>query len=345
MPDHRRPDVALVTGGGGFVGRHLVRQLVAQGDTVRTLGRNRYPHLPPEVTQHTGSILNDVSLAEAIAGTTVVYHAAALASSFGDPREFDRVNVEGTRRVLDACRDAGVRRLVYTSSPSVVFGHTGHIDADESLPYPDAFLADYPRTKAEAERLVLAADAAEESGELRTVAIRPHLVFGPQDGSLLPRIVDRARRGRLRIVGPGDSPISVAYVENVAAAHRQAADELAGEARCGGRAYFINEPEALTTKVWINRLLGMAGQPPCERHVSPRVAYAAGATLETLWRLTGKTTEPPMTRFVAKQLSEPHSFRIDAAVRDFGYAPPVDWNTALARTSDWAAAAFEDKPR
>ena len=331
----------LVTGGGGFVGRHIVRRLVARGEDVRTLGRRGYDYLPGEVDQVVGDVRDQAVLRRAAEGCDAIVHTAALAGVMAERSAIERINIAGTANALQAAAAANVLAFVYTSSPSVVFGTTGHIAGDESLPYPERYLDHYPRTKAAAERLVLAAsDTSDASGGLRTVALRPHLVFGPEDTNLHPRLVDRSRRGRLRIVGRGDQPISVAYVENVAAAHLQALDELRGAGRCRGRAYFINEKQPVETKAWINTLLAMAGEPACERHVPARLAYGVGGFLETAWRVFARADEPPMTRFVAKQLSEPHSFRTAAAERDFGYCPPVSWAEALGRTERWARARF-----
>ena len=344
------PEVAVVTGGGGFVGRHLVRQLIDRGDTVRTIGRRRYDGLPDEVEQHQLDLTAD-DLAEqlrpVLRDASVVYHTAGKVGAGVDDAAYKRANVHPIVPLLEACRDEGVTRLVYTSTPSVVFGRTGHTSADESLPYADPReQPPYARTKAVAEAAVLAASGVEDHAgrSVLTTAIRPHLVFGPGDGSLMPRIVDRARAGRLRLVGPGDSPISVAYVGNVAAAHLQAADELAGQARNAGRAYFINEdppPDGpLTTRRWIDTLLAMAGEPPVTRSIPPAAAIAVGAMLERWYRFRGRTDEPIMTPFIARSLSQPHSYRTDAARRDFGYSPVVDWDEALARTQSWAAERF-----
>ena len=329
---------SLVTGGGGFVGRFVVRQLLERGESVRVLGRREYPFL-----EGAECVVRDVAdpraVAAAAAGCDAVYHVAAKPGVWGPRAEYERTNVEGTRNVIDACRTHGVGRLIFTSSPSVVFDGRDHIDADESLPYPEAedYLCDYPRTNAEAERMVLAAD---EPGRLRTVALRPHLVFGPEDNSLTPRVLSRADAGRLAIVGRGRNEVSVSYVENVAASHVQAADELAADARCGGRAYFINEPRPVAVEDWINTILGFGDRPPCRRHVPLWAAYAIGSMLETLFAITGRTAEPPMTRFVALQLGRSHTYDTSAAQRDFGYRPVVAWDEALWRTRQW----FQDHP-
>ncbi|MFM7160977.1 MAG: NAD-dependent epimerase/dehydratase family protein, partial [Planctomycetaceae bacterium] len=232
--------VALVTGGGGFLGRHLVEQLLARGESVRILARQEYPALRRlGVDCHQADLRDPVAVSRACAGVDCVYHVAALAGIWGDPRLFHEINILGTQHVIAGCRAHAVPRLVFTSSPSVVFDGRDHRHADESLPYPGRYLCDYPRTKALAEQQVLAAN----SPQLATVALRPHLVWGPRDGHLIPRLVARARAGRLVRVGSGHNQISVTYVENAAAAHWQAADRLTPTAPHAGRAYFINDPE------------------------------------------------------------------------------------------------------
>lgn len=323
----------MVTGGGGFVGRAIVRQLRRRGENVRVIGRRAYPFLEPLGVQCiVGDIADIDSVLEAAEDCDAVYHVAAIPGVWGSYDSYARINVGGTRNVLTTCREHRIRRLIFTSSPSVVFDGGDHINADENLPYPEGYLCAYPQTKAAAERLVLDADNPDG---LRTVSLRPHLVFGPEDGSLTPRVLEKSRKGRLRIVGTGENQISVAYVENVAAAHLQAADELAGAARCGGKAYFINEPDPVSVKHWINTLLSFGNEPPCKKHIPFAVAYAAGSMLETLWSLAFAKSEPPMTRFVALQLGRSHTYSIESAKRDFGYQPPVSWDEAIAKTQQW----------
>ena len=323
---------ALVTGGGGFVGSHVVRRLLDRGESVRVLGRRDYPELAAAGAECVrGDVSDAAAVAAAVENCDTVYHVAALPGVWGRTEDFERTNVLGTQNVIDACHTHGVGRLVFTSSPSVVFDGRDHLDADESLPYPESYLCDYQRTKAEAERRVLAADVP---GGLRTVAIRPHLVFGPGDNSLTPRVHERARKGRLRIVGDGRNVISVSYVENVAAAHLQAADELAGEARCGGRAYFVNEPRPVAVGDWLDQVLAFGGLPPCRKRIPLGLAYGVGSMLETLWSLAFVRSEPPMTRFLALQLGKSHTYSTAAAERDFGYRPVVEWDEAIRRTCE-----------
>jgi 2-alkyl-3-oxoalkanoate reductase len=311
-------ETALVTGGGGFLGRAIVDQLLARGDAVRVLGRRDYPDLAARgVECAQGDLADADAVRGACQGVDVVFHTAALPGMWGSRAAFERTNVEGTRNVLEACRAQGVGRLVHTSTPSVVSGAglQDHAGVDESEPYPERFLAHYPRTKAQAEREVLAADGEA----LRTTALRPHLIFGPGDPHLVPRVIARARAGRLRIVGPGDNLVDMTYVDNAARAHLQAAAALSETGAPGGKAYFLSNGEPVQLWPWINALLERLGVPPIRKRISLRAAYRVGQVMEVLWRLL--PGEPPMTRFVAGQLATSHWFDISAARRDFGYDP------------------------
>jgi nucleoside-diphosphate-sugar epimerase len=229
--------------------------------------------------------------------------------------------------VIAACRAHRIERLVYTSTPSVVSAGGDLEGVDESVPYPAHFEAEYPRTKALAERLVLEANGPE----LRTVALRPHLVWGPGDTQLVARIVARARAGKLRLVGDGKALIDVVYVDNAAEAHLLAADRLEPGSPVAGKAYFISQGEPIPVGAMINAILAAAGLPAETRTVPPRVAWFAGWMLEGLHRVFRPGVEPRMTRFLARQLSTPHWFDISAARRDLGYSPRVSTEEGLRR--------------
>jgi nucleoside-diphosphate-sugar epimerase len=237
-------------------------------------------------------------------------------------------NTLGTRNVIAGCRRQDVAKLVYTSSPSVVYDGRPHEGADESLPYPAKFSCHYPHSKALAEQDVLAANGPA----LATIALRPHLIWGPRDNHLLPRLIARARAGMLRRVGNGRNRVSMAYVENVAAAHLQACDALVPGSPCAGKAYFINDLEPVVLWDRVDEFLKTAGLDPVSRAVPYSVAWFGGALLEGAYRLLNRSQEPPMTRFLAAQLSSSHWYRVDAAIRDFGYQPIVDDETAMERT-------------
>ncbi len=325
----------LVTGGTGFVGGAIVRRLVERGDDVRVLARGLSgTRVPPGVEMIRGDVAEPGAVARATAGRDVVFHVAAKAGIAGSAPSFRRANVEGTERVLEACRRHGTPRLVYTSSPSVVFDGRDVEGGDESLPYPRRHDAPYPATKAEAERLVL---AAADDG-FATVALRPHLVWGPGDNHLVPRILARARAGVLRRVGDGRNRVDATYIDNVADAHLLAADRLSPGGPISGRAYFITNGEPWPLRDLMDRILACAGLPPVTRSVSPRVAVAVGWALEMLHRLAGSEGEPRMTRFLARELATSHWFDISAARRDLGYEPRVTMEEGFRRLEEWLRA-------
>jgi nucleoside-diphosphate-sugar epimerase len=323
---------ALVTGGGGFLGGAIVRRLVERGDAVRSLARGDYPALR-EIGVETvrGDLVDADCVRRAVEGCDVVFHVAAKAGVWGPFKEYYRANVTGTRHVIDACRAAGVGRLVYTSSPSVVFDGRDVEGADESAPYPTRFEAPYPATKAEAERHVLSAAGPE----LATVALRPHLIWGPTDNHLVPRILARARAGRLRRIGRANKRIDATYVDNAADAHLLAADHLFPGSPISGRAYFIAQGEPIPLWDLVNKILQAGGLPPVKRSVPLPLARAAATLFEAAYRAAGSSTEPPLTRFVVRELAAAHWFNLDAARRDLGYNPRVSTDEGLARLAAW----------
>lgn len=325
----------LVTGAGGFLGRYIVEQALARGDSVRGLARGAYPELAALGAE---MIRGDVQDAEAVeracAGCDLVVHTAAVAGIWGKWSHFYGINTQGTLKVLAACRKQGVRRLVFTSSPSVTFAGADQCGVDESAPYPTKWLGHYSHTKALAEQAVLAANGAD----LLTCSLRPHLIWGPRDSHLIPRLIQRAKSGQLRRVGDGKNLVDICYVENAAAAHLQAADALAKpNSPVAGRAYFLSQGEPVNCWDWIDEVLALAGLPPVQRRISARTAYAAGAVLEGIWTVLGRTDEPRMTRFLAAQLATSHYFNLARARQDFGYRPAISTAEGMRRM---AAAGF-----
>lgn len=319
----------LVTGGGGFLGLYIVEQLVARGDTVRVLCRGTYPRLVElGVECISGDIREPASVARACADVDTVFHVAAVSGIWGPWQHYYSINTQGTENVIAACRSQHVARLVYTSSPSVVYDGQDHHGANEFLPYPANYLCHYPHSKALAERAVLAANGADG---LATTALRPHLIWGPRDNHLVPRLIARAKAGKLRRVGRGDNLISMSYVENAAHAHILAADRLATGSPVAGQAYFINEPEPVNLWQWVDELLALAGLPRVQKSISRRGAYAVGALLEAAYRVLSLAGEPPMTRFLARQLGGTHYYDVGKAARDFDYKPLVSVATGLER--------------
>ena len=336
---------ALVTGAGGFLGRYVVRALVARGDRVRGFARGAYPELAEQgVAMVRGDVRDRGAVAAACRDVDCVFHVAAVPGISLNRRLYDEVNRVGTLNVLAGCRESGVRRLVYTSSPSVVFAGEDQRGVDESvmpnLDWLESHRAYYSLSKALAERAVLAANG----DQLRTCALRPHLIWGLGDTHLIPRLIARARAGRLRRVGDGTNRVDMTYVENAADAHLQAADALGQSASAGevasvtgraGKAYFISQGEPIGCWPWIDQILALVDLPPVRKSISWRAAWRAGHACEWLWRMAGRRSEPPMTRFLASQLAMSHWFDISAARRDLGYMPRVSTVEGMERLGKW----------
>ena len=322
----------LVTGGGGFLGKAIVKLSLQQGNDVCSFSRNIYPQLTAlGVEQFVGDLTDISAVIKAVDGCDLVYHVAAKAGVWGRYEDFYRPNVIGTKNVIQACRKCDITRLIYTSSPSVVFDGSDMEGIDESAPYPDHYLSWYPQTKAEAEQLVLAANDAT----LATVALRPHLIWGPEDNHLVPRILERGRVGALRRIGDRPCLVDSVYIDNAANAHILAAGKLSIGSTVAGKVYFISNDEPLPLWDIINRILAAGGILAVEKTISPQLATLVGALLEKVYRLFKLSGEPRMTRFVAKELSTSHWFDLSAAKRDFNYQPQVSVEEGLKRLQGW----------
>ncbi len=329
------PTDFLVTGGSGFLGRQVIAQLAARGERVAVLCRTRVPDLERlGVRPCQGDLRDRVATIEACRGIEIVIHVAGLAGIWGPWREYHATNVQGTLHVLEGCHRHGVGRLVFTSTPSVTFGGGNQANVDEHAPYPRRWLCHYSHSKALAEQSVL---KSHRDGLLHTCAVRPHLVWGPGDRQLVPRLIERAKQGRLVRVGSGENLIDMTYVDNAALAHVLAADALAKAAPAGGEAYFISQGEPVRCWEWIDQLLNLAGVGTVSKSISSSLAYVAGGLYEAMYWATLRRSEPPMTRFLAKQLALDHYFRIDKAQYDLGYRPRVSTEEGMLRLGAYLA--------
>jgi len=311
----------LVTGGGGFLGQEIINQLLARGETVRSFGRTPQPALAARGVEIFQGDLGDLgAVTNAATGCDAIIHTAAKAGVWGSWDSYYQPNVLGTQNVLSAMRQHNIVRLVYTSTPSVVFDGKSHAGADESMPIGRDFPCHYACTKAIAELKVL---TAHDEIKLRVIALRPHLIWGVGDPHLVPRILARAHR--LRIIGEGTNRVDLTHVRHAAQAHLRALDALAKPGHpAAGRAFFISDGAPVVLWDWINALLRQLARPPVSRRISARNAYIAGAVLEAVWRILPLSGEPPVTRFVATELSKDHWYSIAAARRDLGYVPGQD---------------------
>ncbi|MBU0484689.1 MAG: NAD-dependent epimerase/dehydratase family protein [Proteobacteria bacterium] len=323
---------AIVTGGGGFVGLSLVRRLVAQGVEVAVVGRNHYPVLDElGVISFQGDIRDLEFLTNAFHGYDTVFHVAAKAGIWGRWSDYYSINVTGTENVIAACLENSIDTLVYTSTPSVVFSNVDLCGVNELTRYATSFLCHYAHTKVIAEKIILAANG----DNLRTVALRPHLVWGPGDPNLIPRLIDRGRKGLLKKVGDGRNLVDISYVDNVAQAHVLAARNLKSSGTAAGKPYFISQGEPVNLWNWINKFFRRIDVPSVEKSISFRQAYLAGWTMEMTHKLLGRQDEPLMTRFLAEQLAKSHWFSMDNALKDFNYIPEVSTLEGMNRMVEW----------
>lgn len=356
----------LVTGAGGFLGRYICEQLIARGDKVRGLARGSYPELESlGVEMHQGDLADRLTVVKACEGIDGIFHVGGKVGVWGHWFDYFQSNVQGTLNLLGACQDLGITRMVFTSSPSVTFD-AARWDCDQrgidaSTPYPTKWLCHYPHSKAIAEQFVLTQNGskvfsqagtdkqagtgkeAAEDKTLYTTSLRPHLVWGPRDHHLTKRLIERARAGQLRRVGPGGNKVDMVYVENAAEAHLLAMDQLAknsetGQPKNAGRAYFLSQGEPVDCWNWIDEILALVDLPPVKKSISARKAYYAGAVLEFKhWLTRNYKNEPRMTRFVARSLATDHWFDISDAKEDFGYEPRVSTAEGMQRLGEWLA--------
>lgn len=310
----------LVTGGGGFLGAAIVRSLLARGEQVTSISRHHHATLDGlNVREIQGDVSDPVAVGKAMQGCELVFHVAAKAGVWGSLNDYYQVNVEGTRNLIESCRKHQVKRLVFTSSPSVIFDGRDQDGWDESAVYPKKYLAHYPYTKALAEQLVIKANGSD----LATVSLRPHLIWGPGDNHLVPRIVRSGRIGRIRMVGKPNKWVDSVYIDNAAEAHLLAGDLLSPGCAISGKNYFITNDEPMPMLNLINGILSAADVAPVERSIPAVLAYGLGFFLECYHRIFARDQEPVMTRFVARQLATSHYYDISAAKKDLRYIPKI----------------------
>ena len=327
---------ALVTGGGGFMGAALARKLRERGDSVRVFGRGSYAELEAVgIDCACGDITDYEALKAACDDRDIVFHVAAKVGLWGAYEDFHAVNVDGTKNVLRACSEQGMSKLVFTGSPSVVF-HGGDVEGvNESAPYPAQFDSFYSSTKALSEQMVLAAN----HDQLATVSLRPHFIWGPGDRNLLPRVVAKARAGRLFRIGDDNKLVDTIYVDDAVSAHILAAIQLSPLSEIAGKAYFLSGDDPRPFWEIVERMLAAAGLGPVKKRVPKQVAYALAAVCEGTWRALRLPSEPPLTKFLVNTMTTSHWFDISAAKRELGWKPQVKIEDGMARVAHWIKAA------
>lgn len=317
---------ALVTGGGGFLGRYIVEKLLEKGEQVSIFCRGEYPELENlGVKIIHGDLRDRKAVKDSIKGQEIVFHVASKIDMFGRYEDFYDINVAGTQNVVDGCIMWNVSKLIYTSTASVVFNGLDLKGVDESISYPKKYKAPYPITKMLAERIVLKANGANG---LKTTVLRPHLICGPRDPSLAPRLIELAKRKKLPIIGKGKNLLDITYVENVADAHILAAKS----SKSAGQVYFISQGKPVVPWELLKDLLSQLDIPPIKRRIPYKLAYAAGAVLEFFFKLFRiRKKEPLITRFLASELAKSHYFDISKAKNELGYEPKISLEEGLEK--------------
>jgi 2-alkyl-3-oxoalkanoate reductase len=321
----------LVTGASGMLGRGVAGALADRGDRVTVLQRRPAGLGLPEMLTDISDV---AAVRTAVSNQDAVIHLAAKVNVVGPEAEYERINVHGTRSVVNACLTAGVRRLVHVSSPSVAHAGSSLIGHGADPADPVAARGPYARSKAAAELIALDAD----SGELAVVAVRPHVVWGPGDTQLVARVVDRARRGRLPIIGSGAALVDTTYVDNAVEALIAALDHCV-DAR--GQALVVTNGEPRPVAELIAAICRAAGVPEPSWRVPVGLARAGGTAVESLWTLTqglrrGRTDDdPPLTRFLVEQLSTAHWFDQRLARQVLQWQPRVSLDEGFAELQRW----------
>ena len=314
----------LVTGGGGFLGKALVQALLRDGAVVKSVSRSWYPELDAlGVEQYSVDISNPSFIGDPFfQGITDIFHTAAKVDMWGAYKDFVAVNVEGTKNLLQLCNVHGIQHFIFTSSPSVIACGKDLRNVDESYPYPIKPEADYPATKAIAERLVVRAGKDHvQNNATKTITLRPHLLFGPGDTSLEYLIIKKAKAGRLVQVGNGKNLADFCFIDDCVEAHIKALVALQKNSNLSGNIYFISQGKPILLWQWIEAALKRNGLPAITKKVPAKLACIIGAGFEFLSALTGGRFEPPFTKFLAEEMSTDHYFDISAARRDLGFEP------------------------
>jgi 2-alkyl-3-oxoalkanoate reductase len=321
----------LVTGASGMLGRGVALALADRGDRVTVLQRRPAGLGLPEMLTDISDV---AAVRTAVSNQDAVIHLAAKVNVVGPEAEYERINVHGTRAVVNACLTAGVRRLVHVSSPSVAHAGSSLIGHGADPADPVAARGPYARSKAAAELIALDAD----SGELAVVAVRPHVVWGPGDTQLVARVVDRARRGRLPFIGSGAALVDTTYVDNAVEALTAALDHCV-DAR--GQALVVTNGEPRPVAELIAAMCRAAGVQEPTWRVPVGLARAGGTVVESLWTLTqglrpGRTDDdPPLTRFLIEQLSTAHWFDQRLARQVLQWQPRVSLDEGFAELQRW----------
>ncbi len=326
----------LLTGANGFLGGALAKRLKEEGHELFIAVRRDPSKALSSISDRVfmGDLSDKSYVETCLDGVEAVIHTAAKPGIWGEYKDYYLSNVVSVQNLLDVCLKCGVKVFVYTGTPSAVFDMKDQKGIDETAPYPEKYYSHYPKTKAMAEKLVLSAS----SPDFRTISLRPHLIWGPGDRHLIPRLIARAKAGTMTLVNGGNNIIDITYIDNAVIAHILALKKLASSewSKCAGKAYFITDGSPKPLNEILNSILEKFNLSSIKRDIPEPLAYAAGSLLEFYYFISGRKDEPLLTRFVVKEFSCDHWFDISASARDFGYVPSVSFNDGLERLRRWA---------
>lgn len=310
----------------------LIKRLIADGHKVTSFSRREYPlHWALGIRSIQADLLDARAIEDACEGMDVVYHLAAKVGIWGQLEDFESTNITGTRHVIDACRSKGVGRLVFTSSSGVVYDGTDLEGIDETHPYPEKNGSAYTATKAEAERMIIAAN----SDELKTISLRPHLVWGPYDAHLVPGVLKRAGSGRMRRIGDNEHFVDTTYIDNMVDALMLSASALEKNPRAAGQIFFITNGEPARIWDFINSIIQIAGHPPVQKKIPERVALFAAGLSEWYRGFFNVKSEPFMTRYAIREMCSNHWFDITKAREILGYHPRISYAEGFKFLKDY----------
>lgn len=317
----------LITGAGGFLGFEIAKLLRAEGHSVFNFSRKHHPKLDAlSVKTISGDLRVSEDIEKALPGIDVVFHVAALAGVWGKKEDFFSINYEGTKNLVDACKKFQIKKLIYTSTPSVVFGSNDLKGVDESTPFPEKYFTHYANSKSLAEKYVL----QHNSEGFLTCALRPHLIWGPGDPHIVPRLIEKAKNNRLKIIGDGKNLVDVIHVKNAAYAHLLALKKLGVNQSVAGEAFFISQERPVSLWTFINQILEQKKIQPIQSKISFKLAYFIGSLCELVFSvLKIYHKDPPMTRFVSMQLAHSHYFSQEKAKKELGYSPIISIEEGL----------------
>lgn len=324
---------ALVIGGGGFLGTKIVEMLISDGHNVRVLGRNYYTHLKKmDVECIKADIRNEADIAKSLTGIDTIFHVASKNGFYGNWNEFKSINIVGTETILSAALSKNVEKFIYTSSPAVVgFDndlHNGGID----VPYPTKHESPYSYTKAQAEQIV----KTKNGDGIATVSLRPHMIFGPGDKHLFPRILDKASKGSFKRIGEGKNIIDLTFVDNAASAHIDAAKALISDkSPCAGGAYFISNDEPVIFYDYLNEIFRNLNINTINNGLTLSTARKVGKLLEGFYKTFSIKSEPLVTPYLANMMGLSHWYDMGPAKKDLNYKVKVSMSEGTKRTLEW----------